>query len=103
VTTATDVLVAFPPLMPLIYHVYPKMEVGQMLTSFVDFEKYLEDFKKQNNHPLRVFNSQTARNYNSKHPADHVDEERFSYTYYSVRCIHYGEPRHCGKEVRCHQ
>jgi len=79
------------------------MEVGQTFTSFVDFEKYLEDFKKQNNHPLRVFNSQTARNYNSKHPDDYVDEERFSYTYYSVRCVHYGEPRHRGKGVRCHQ
>lgn len=84
-------------------HVCPKMEVGQTFTSFVDFEKYLEDFKKQNNHPLRVFNSQTARNYNSKHPDDYVDEERFSYTYYSVRCVHYGEPRHRGKGVRCHQ
>ena len=79
------------------------MEVGQTFTSFAEFEKCLKDFKEQNNHPLRVFNSQTAKNYNSKHPADHVDEERFLYTYYSVRCVHYGEPRHRGKGVRCHQ
>jgi len=60
-------------------------------------------FKEQNNHLLWVFNTQTTKNYNSKHPADHMDEERFSYTYYSVRYVHYGEPRHRGKGVRCHQ
>ena len=79
------------------------MEVGKSFSSFSEFEKCLRDFKEKNSHPLRVFNSQTAKNYNSKHPTDHVDEERFLYTYYSVRCVHYGEPRHRGKRIRCHQ
>ena len=60
-------------------------------------------FKEKNSHPLCVFNSQTAKNYNFKLPADRVDEERFLYTYYSIRCVHYGEPQHHGKRIRCHQ
>ena len=79
------------------------VEVGKSFSSFSEFEKCLRDFKEKNNHPLHVFNSQTAKNYNSKHPADHVDEERFLHTYYSIRCVHYGEPRHRGKRIRCHQ
>jgi len=100
--TAAGAPVAFPPLNNYC-HWCPKMEIGQTCTSFPEFEKCLKDFKEQNNHPLRVFNSQTAKNYDSKYPADYMDEERFSYNYYNVRCIHYGESRHHWKGVRFHQ
>ena len=77
--------------------------VGRSFDGFLDVEAFLESLKKQS-HPLRVFNSQTSTNYNKKHNGDGVvDEEKFKYTYYSVRCVHFGKPRHRGKGIRPNQ
>ena len=76
--------------------------VGRSFDSFLDIEAFLESLKKQS-HPLHVFNSQTSTNY-KKHNGDGVvDEETFKYTYYSVRCVHFGKPRHRGKGIRPNQ
>ena len=76
--------------------------VGRTFDSFSDVEAFLESLKKQS-HPLRVCNSQTSTNY-KKHNGDGVvDEEKFEYTYYSVRCVHFGKPRHRGKGIRPNQ
>ena len=63
---------------------------------------------KGGNHPFWVFNSQTWKNYNEKrsgrkYSTDPVDVTKFEYTYYSVRCVHYGEARSRGKGLRPNQ
>lgn len=81
------------------------MNVGQTFSSFAEFQKELARIKAEGSHPLRVFNSQTAKDYNRKRnpsqPA--VNEDKFQYTYYSVRCVHFGKPRHRSREIRCNQ
>ena len=47
------------------------------------------------NHPLRVFDSQTVEECNksrakAKQPLESIDK-KWRYTYYSVRCVHYGQ------------
>ncbi len=84
------------------------MEVGDSFESFSEFEEALNRLRKSGYHPLRVFNSQSAKDYNkkrvsAKNPIDPVDEENVRYTYYSVRCVHYGEARHRGKGLRPNQ
>ena len=73
--------------------------------SFSELEAALEELRKNGCHPLRVYNSQTAKDYNrkrlsAKNPVDPVDIEKFRYTYYSARC---GETRHRSKELRPNQ
>lgn len=51
---------------------------------------------------------QTGKNYNlkrlsRKYSSDPVDISKFEYTYYSVRCVHYGDARSRGKGLRPNQ
>ncbi len=62
------------------------MEVGDCYGSFSEFERALDQLRKGGCHPLRVFNSQSAKDYNkkrlsAKNPIDPVDEEKLRYTY----------------------
>ena len=81
------------------------MKVGQTFSSFAEFQEELARIKEGGNHPLRVFNSQTAKYYNRKrNPCQpSVNEDNFQFTYYSVRCIHYGKPRRRSRGIRCNQ
>ena len=63
---------------------------------FAEFQRDL----KNRTITLVSFNSQTTKNYNSKHPVDHMDEKKALYTYLNIKCIHDGESR---KGIRCHQ
>ena len=74
------------------------MDVGSSYEDFKSVQDALEKLKKENPHPLRVYNSQKAEDYNKKrvnarNPRPPVDSQKICYTYYSVRCVHYGEPR----------
>ena len=74
------------------------MDVGTAFDDFKAVEECFEKLKKEHHHPLRVFNSQSAQDYNrkrvnAKNPKPPVDCQKIRYTYYSVRCVHYGEPR----------
>lgn len=78
---------------------------GKRFPSFADVESALDELKKIEYHPLRVYNSQKGEDYNKKrlsrkYPGEPVDVTKFQYTYCSVRCVHYGQPRHCGKGLR---
>ena len=58
-----------------------KMEVGRTFGSFFELEAALEELRKNGCHPLRVFNSQTAKDYNkkrlsTKNPVEPVDTEK---------------------------
>ena len=74
------------------------MEVGSSFSNFKDVEAALEKLKKEQYHPLRVYNSQSAADYNkkranAKNPFPSVDTEQIPFTYYSVQCVHYRDPR----------
>ena len=71
-----------------------KMKVGQTFSSFAEFQEELARIKEGGSHPFQVFNSQTAKDYNRKrNPCQPpVNEDNFQFTYYSVRCVHYGKP-----------
>ena len=61
------------------------MEVGRTFESFSELEVALGELRKDGCHPLRVFNSQTAIDYNkkrlsSKNPVEPMDTEKFRYT-----------------------
>ena len=82
-----------------------KFVLGKSFSSFSDVESALNELKKDGKHPLRVFNSQKCEHYNQKrlsrkYPGEAVDASKFQYTYYSVRCVHYGEGRCRGKGLR---
>ena len=83
------------------------MEVGTPFKSFQQFQTALGELKRSANHPLRVYNSQTATDYNKKRInkifTEPVDADKIKYTYYSVRCVHYGDSRQCGKGIRPNQ
>ena len=85
-----------------------RLHVGKSFSSFAEFQHALDELKKGGNHPFRVFNSQTGKNYNEKrsgrkYSTDPVDVTKFEYTYYSVRCVHYGEARSRGKSLHSNQ
>ena len=75
------------------------MEVESAFSDFKDVEAALEKLKKEQYHPLRVYNSQSAADYNkkranAKNPPSPVDMEQLRFTYYSVRLRRYAaEPR----------
>ena len=74
------------------------LSVGTCFDDFKDFLCDLERLKKEQNHPFRVYNSEKAEHYNKRlinasNSSPAVDCTKIPYTYYSVRCIHYGEPR----------
>ena len=74
------------------------MDVGTAFDDFKAVEECFEKLKKEHHHPLHVFNSQSAQDYNrkrvnAKNPKPPVDCQKIRYTYYSVRCVHYGELR----------
>lgn len=73
---------------------------GKRFFTFSEVESALERLRKTGHHPLRVFNSQTGRDYNRKHADQPVDVDKFQYTYYSIRCVHSGQPRRRGKGIR---
>ena len=84
------------------------ISVGQTFSTFTDASKAIETLKNEGHHPLRVFNSQSGSDYNKKRlsrkfPGIAVDVTKFQYTYYSVRCVHYGHPRQRGKGLRPNQ
>ena len=65
------------------------------------------DYLKAHNHPLCVFNSQTVQECNKHHakakqPLVPIDK-KWWYTYYSVRCVHYGQGWYRSKGVRPNQ
>ena len=71
--------------------------------SFSTFEELnaMVNQLKSNRHPIRVFNSQ---DYNKKRlkaniPLKPVDEW-WCYTYYSFRCVHYGQPHRRSESIR---
>ena len=77
------------------------MEVGQAFDSFSEVEAVLGELRTHQYHSLRVYNSQTATDYNkkrlsAKNPVEPVDTDKFRYTYYSTRYVHYGNARHRG-------
>ena len=41
-----------------------QLHVGKSFSTFADFQRALNEFKKRGSHPFRVFNSQTGKNYN---------------------------------------
>ena len=61
--------------------------------------------KGKENHLLRVYNSQRVEDYNRKqsglkYAGQLADVSKFRYTYYSMRCAHYGDPRPRSKGIR---
>ena len=57
-------------------------------------------------HLLRVYNSQSAADYNrkkvnAKNLSSPVDMEQMRYTYYSVWCVHYGDPQQSQGKGMC--
>ena len=58
-----------------------EIEVGQAFDSFSEVEAALGELRTHQYHPLRVYNSQTATNYNkkrlsAKNPVETVDTDR---------------------------
>ena len=89
---------------------YVKMDIatGKTFNSFSELEAALEKLRKNGCHPLRVYNRllKTITENDSVRripPVDPVDIEKFRYTYYSARCVHYGETRHRSKGLRPNQ
>ena len=85
-----------------------KINVGSSFSSFKEFKERLDHLKKQGYHPFRVFNSQTGKDYNrkratKKYSSQLIDPSQFEYTYYSVRCVHYGDSRSRSKGLRPNQ
>lgn len=77
---------------------FKEMSVGSSFSSFKEFKDSFERLKKEGFHPFRVFNSQSGQDYNRKRASkkysnEVIDESKFEYTYYSVRCLHYGVAR----------
>ena len=77
---------------------------GTTFSCFTEAETALNLLRTSDGHPLRVFNSQTAEDYNKKQlllkvAGQTVDPNQFKYTYYCVRCVHYGTPRYRGKAI----
>ena len=81
------------------------LSVDATFSSFEEFKTSLDLLKEKKFHPFRVFNSQTGKDYNKKRTngKDVIDPARFQYTYYSVRCVHYGEARSRSKGIRPNQ
>ena len=70
-------------------------------------KSFLEELKSKFNHPLRVFNSQSVQEYNqrrlkARNPLDPIDK-KWQYTYCSMRCVHYGQPRKRSRGLRPNQ
>ena len=77
---------------------------GTTFSCFTEAETALNLLRTSDGHPLRVFNSQTAEDYNKKQlllkvAGQTVDPNQFKYTYYCVRCVHYGTPHYRGKAI----
>ena len=84
-----------------------ELKEGARFYSFEEVEKALAELKEKHHHPFRVFNSQTVKDANlrrlkAKNPCDPIDE-KWRYTYYGVRCVHFGNPRQRGKGLRPNQ
>ena len=73
------------------------MVVGTSFNDFKDTEAGLEKLKNEQYHPLRVYNQFAAdysrKRVNAKYLSPPADTVQKHYTYYSVRCVHYGDPR----------
>ena len=82
------------------------LRVGTCFDDFKDLLCHLERLKKEQNHPFCVYNSEKAEHYNKRlinasNSSLVVDCIKIPYTYYSVRCVHYSEPRPShGKSIR---
>ena len=82
------------------------MEAGTSFNNFKDTEAALKKLKNEQYHPLRVYNSQSAADYNrkrvnAKNLSSPVDTEQIRYTYYSVRCVQYDDPRQSQGKGMC--
>ena len=80
---------------------------GARFYSFEEVEKALAELKEKHHHPFRMFNSQTVKDANlrrlkAKNPCDPIDG-KWRYTYYGVRCVHFGNPRQRGKGLKPNQ
>ena len=80
--------------------------VGKRFSSYDEMMAFINGLKASN-HPLRVFNSQSVEECNkrlakAKQPLEPIDK-KWRYTYYCVRCVHYGEGRRRSKGVRPNQ
>ena len=83
-----------------------KCYFGKRFESYDDMMTMINALKLHN-HPLHVFNSQTVEECNkccvkAKQPLEPINK-KWRYTYYSVRCVHYGKGRRRSKEVRPNQ
>ena len=52
------------------------MEVGTQFESFIQFQEALEELKRKGSHPLRVYNSQSADDYNKKRVSKKIFTKR---------------------------
>ena len=52
---------------------------------------------------VRLLKTITENDFSAKNPVDPFDIEKFRYTYYSARCVHYDETRHRSKGLRPNQ
>jgi len=79
-------------------------KAGSKFSSFEELQTKLKVLTSDYCYPIHVFNSQTVEDYNKKRlkaktPIEPIDK-RWKYTYYSVRCVHYGKPRLRSKGIR---
>ena len=87
---------------------FKEISVGSSFSSFEEFKDSFKCLKKEGFHPFRVFNSQSGKDYNrkrasKKHSNEVIDESKFEYTYYSVKCVHYGVARSRSKGLHPNQ
>jgi len=78
--------------------------VGKQFDSFEEFDNALKSLYKKFCHPLRVYNSQIVskaneRAHTAKVPMKPIDK-RWQYTYYVMKCVHFGEAQQRGKKMR---
>ena len=81
-----------------------RRKVGKQFNSFGELEACLIRLSEKFCYPFRVFNSQMVpeaiqRRLKAKTPTQPIDE-KWKYTYYSVKCVQFGEARHRGKGIR---
>ena len=87
---------------------FKEISVGSSFSSFKEFKDRFEHLKKKGFHLFHVFNSQSGKDYNQKRVSkkysnEVIDESKFEYTYYSVRCVHYGVARSRSKGLCLNQ
>ena len=80
-----------------------EMIVGFAFSDFKDLQVALGKLKKEQYHPLRVYNSQSAADYNKKRANAKSPPHQLIRCNYSVRCVHYRDTQQSrgkGKGIR---